>query len=123
MDLGQSLLSGTGRVFESRVMRKPLKIAAICAAALVLSFSAATAQGNAQNGAKLAAANCNACHSIGAGETVRKADAGPQFAELAKKSSAYLAVAINKPHDFMPKFPDLSKQDKDDLIAYIKTVK
>lgn len=81
------------------------------------------AAGNAAKGAKIAAEYCNACHSIGGSGTERKADAGPQFVELAKKPPAYLEVAINKPHDFMPKFPDLSKQDKDDLIAYIRTVK
>lgn len=92
-------------------------------AGLLLSATAAPAAGTAANGQKLAEQHCNSCHSVSRSDTVRMADAGPQFAELAGKTEQYLAVAINKPHDFMPKFPQLSKQDKDDLIAYIRTVK
>lgn len=98
-------------------------VAAMAAVGVMFASGSAFAAGNAANGGKLANQWCNSCHSVGAGETARKADAGPQFAELAKKTPAYLATAINKPHDFMPKFPDLSKQDKEDIIAYIRTVK
>ncbi len=97
--------------------------AAAAAILLTLSGSPAAASGNVANGAKLAGQHCNSCHSIGGSGTERKADAGPQFAQLAKRTPAYLAVAINKPHDFMPKFPQLSKKDKEDLIAYIRSVK
>jgi mono/diheme cytochrome c family protein len=98
-------------------------IALTAASGLALAVSSASAAGNVEKGGKLANQWCNSCHSVGASETARKADAGPQFAELAKKTPAYLATAINKPHDFMPKFPDLSKQDKEEIIAYIRTVK
>jgi mono/diheme cytochrome c family protein len=98
--------------------------AALAGAAIVfLTSSPLMAAGDTANGAKLATKWCNGCHSVGSSETARKADAGPLFAELAKKSPAYLETAINKPHDFMPKFPSLSRQDKLDLIAYIRTVK
>ncbi|MCC2097134.1 MAG: cytochrome c [Hyphomicrobiales bacterium] len=105
------------------VTAKSAAIAVFSAAGFMLALNSASAAGNASNGEKLANQWCNSCHSVGSSETARKADAGPQFAELAKKSSAYLANAINRPHDFMPKFPSLSKQDKDDLVAYIRTVK
>ena len=98
-------------------------VAAFSAACITLSAASASAAGDAAKGEKLAAQHCNSCHSVGRSDSARMADAGPQFAELAKKSSQYLETAINKPHDFMPKFPTLSKGDKDDLIAYIRTVK
>ena len=93
------------------------------AAAIVLISVSAQAAGDATNGGKLANQWCNACHSVGPSSTARQSDAGPQFAELASKSPQYLETAINKPHDFMPKFPKLSDQDKQDLIAYIRKVK
>lgn len=96
---------------------------ALCGALAFAAMSPAMAAGNAKKGEKLAQQWCNSCHSVGGSGTERQADAGPQFAELAKKTPDYLKVAINKPHDFMPKFPDLSAQDKEDLIAYIRTVK
>jgi mono/diheme cytochrome c family protein len=94
-----------------------------CVAFVLLTSAPSFAAGDPAKGGKLATQWCNGCHSVGSSETARKADAGPLFAELAKKSPAYLETAINKPHDFMPKFPSLSRQDKLDLIAYIRTVK
>lgn len=76
---------------------------------------------DARRGGDLAEQWCNACHSIGGGEP-RQEDAGPQFAELAKRDADYLRTAINRPHDFMPDFPQLSTAAKADLIAYIRTV-
>ncbi len=103
---------------------RPSWFAALTGAAVaVLISSPALAAGKAAKGAKLAQQWCNACHTVGPSETARKFDAGPLFAELAKKSPKYLETAINKPHDFMPKFPKLSRKDKQDLIAYIRTVK
>ncbi len=76
---------------------------------------------DAERGRTLAGQWCNACHSIGVDEP-RQEDAGPQFAELAKEDAAYLQAAINRPHDFMPDFPQLSAADKADLVAYIRSV-
>ena len=56
-------------------------------------------------------------------DTSRKFNAGPEFIDLAKKNPFYLATAIEKPHDFMPKFPTLSSQDKAHLIAHIRALK
>lgn len=83
---------------------KTAGLAALGAACIAISTSGALAAGDAEKGAKLAAEHCNSCHTVGRSDSARMADAGPQFAELAKKSSQYLETAINKPHDFMPNF-------------------
>ena len=88
--------------------------------ALLVSVSESLAA-DADRGRNLAGQWCNACHSIGVDEP-RQEDAGPQFAELAKYDADYLQTAIERPHDFMPDFPQLSAADKADLIAYIQTV-
>ena len=95
-------------------------------AALVLAsglLGAAPALADAKRGEELANKCCNGCHSVGSGQSARQGDAGPQFAELAKKGEGYLMTAINRPHDFMPKFPSLSARDKTDLVNYIRSVK
>ena len=89
---------------------------------VLLACPVAAAAGDAQAGLGLAGKWCNSCHSIG-NEEPRQEDAGPLFTELAKNDSAYLLVAINRPHDFMPNFPRLSDTDKEDLIAYIQSLK
>ena len=76
---------------------------------------------DAGHGRDLAEQWCNACHSIGVDEP-RQEDAGPQFAELAGRDSDDLLTAIDRRHDFMPDFPQLSAAAKADLIAYIRTV-
>ncbi len=83
----------------------------------------ALAQGNVDRGAQLAEQWCNSCHTVGSSSDARQSDPGPMFAELARKGEGYLMRAMNRPHDFMPKFPKLSPQDKQALIAYIRTVK
>lgn len=88
--------------------------------ALLASASESLAA-DADRGRDLAGQWCNACHSIGVDEP-RQEDAGPQFADLAKYDAGYLQTAIDRPHDFMPEFPQLSAADKADLIAYIRTV-
>ena len=80
-----------------------------------------SAAADADKGLALAAQWCNACHSIGVDEP-RQEDAGPQFSELAKNDADYLRAAIGRPHDFMPDFPNLTDADKEDLIAYIRSL-
>ncbi len=76
---------------------------------------------DAEHGFELGQKWCNSCHSIGDG-VPRQEDAGPLWAELAKKDAVYLTEGINRRHDFMPTFPSLSDQDIADLVAYIQTV-
>lgn len=96
--------------------------AALAACAAIALGSPAHAAGDKMKGASLAQQWCNSCHTVMKEDSSRKFDAGPQFVELAKKSDAYLRVAIDKPHDFMPNFPTLSSQDKADLVAHIQSL-
>ena len=95
--------------------------AAIVLGLVTIAAAPASLAADAARGRDLAGQWCNACHSIGVDEP-RQEDAGPQFAELAKNDAGYLQAAINRPHDFMPDFPQLSEADKADLIAYIRSV-
>jgi mono/diheme cytochrome c family protein len=97
--------------------------AAMAVCALTLAGAPVQAAGDKAKGASLAQQWCNSCHTVMKDDSSRKFDAGPQFVDLAKKSEAYLRVAIDKPHDFMPKFPKLSRQDKADLVAHIQSLK
>lgn len=103
-------------------LRCRIRLAMAMSLAVALLFSASGSRAaDADRGRGLAGQWCNACHSIGVDEP-RQEDAGPQFAELAKHDAGYLRTAIERPHDFMPDFPQLSATDKADLIAYIQTV-
>ena len=104
----------------SRVRARSLSLAV--GMACLIATGPALAEGNKANGEKLAGQWCNSCHTVSTGESRRMFDAGPPFVELAKKSEDYLKTAVNRPHDFMPKFPKLSASDKSDLIAYIRSL-
>lgn len=98
-------------------------LAPLAAAALMLAVAPAQAAGDTAKGGRLAEKWCNSCHTVSAKGAARKFDAGPRFMELSKKSESYLKTAINRPHDFMPKFPKLSAGDKADLVAHIRSLK
>lgn len=93
----------------------------VLVAAMLLAVPGAATAADVERGAALAEQWCNACHSVGR-EPPRQFDAGPMFADLAKKDEAYLVAAIRRPHDFMPEFPRLDETDLADLVAYIMTV-
>lgn len=113
-------VSDRGLVSSKRVRRRRAGIATIPVLAVSL-LSAPAIAADPERGLDLAKRWCNACHSIGDDEP-RQEDAGPLFTELANKDEAYLQTAINKPHDFMPDFPQLTDVDKGDLIAYIRSL-
>jgi mono/diheme cytochrome c family protein len=51
----------------------------------------------------------------------RGADVAPDFATIARQRDAdYLRGFLSRPHPPMPRF-ELSRQDIDDLVAYIGT--
>lgn len=89
---------------------------------VLLAAPAAVFAADIGHGLEIANKWCNACHSIGTDEP-RQEDAGPLWTDLAKKDADYLLTAINRPHDFMPDFPQLSEADKSDLIAYIQSLR
>ena len=113
--------NGIGEACVRRFARACYAVAVVMLAGL--ACASAHAAGDKAKGATLAEQWCNACHSVRKDDPPRMFDAGPMFTELAKKSDAYLRVAIDKPHDFMPKFPKLSSADKADLVAYIISLK
>ena len=96
-------------------------LAALLVGAGPIVAASAVLAADAERGRTLAGQWCNACHSIGVDEP-RQEDAGPQFAELAGREADDLRAAIDRPHDFMPEFPQLSDSDKADLVAYIRSV-
>ncbi len=95
----------------------------LLAGVVVAIAGGAFAQGRAPDpaiGETLAKQWCAQCHVVDEGATPG-ADAGPPFAALArdpKKSESALRGFLHDPQQPMPPL-DLSKQDIDDLVAYI----
>ena len=84
------------------------------------------AQGRAPDpalGLKLAKQWCAQCHVVDEGATPG-ADAGPPFAALARdpaKTESVLRGFLHQPRQPMPPL-ELTKQDIDDLVAYIRSL-
>lgn len=85
------------------------------------------AAGNAQNGMQIFQKNCSSCHSSGSNTVV-----GPGLATVYQKSTLpngqkvtddNVANWIRTGGGGMPGFPQLSDQDRADLVAYIKSLK
>ena len=90
------------------------------AAAAVLSIAGqAHAAGDAAQGKATAERWCASCHVVAPGG--RGADVAPNFATIAQqRDESYLRGFLTRPHPPMPRF-ELSRQDIDDLVAYIGT--
>ena len=81
--------------------------------------SSAWAAGDAVQGKATAERWCATCHVVAPGG--RGADVAPNFATIARQRDAdYLRGFLSRPHPPMPRF-ELSRQDIDDLVAYIGT--
>lgn len=96
-----------------------LTAALMLAVPLSLTLAPAFAQGDAEEGRRIARQWCAACHIVGPDS--RGGDAAPPFIALAndpRKTEAYLKNWIRNPHPPMPNF-NLSRRDIDDLVAYI----
>jgi cytochrome c len=120
-------------------MRIPLGI--IAAAALALTASSALAAGDAAKGQAVFEGNCSGCHVLTgqgfsgpalAGVVGRKAGTAADFmySDAMKKSGivwddAHLASFLTDPSKLVPGtsmyFNLTSPQDRDDVIAYLKT--
>ena len=97
----------------------------IGAVALLLAVSAAShpacAAGDPEYGKTVAERWCTACHAVGA--TGRGADVAPNFSSIARaRDDDYLRTFLTAPHPPMPRF-ELSRQDIDDLVAYIARIR
>jgi mono/diheme cytochrome c family protein len=99
-------------------MHIPFGRFALTVAALV-SASQAQAAGDAAQGKATAERWCATCHVVAPGG--RGADVAPNFASIARqRDESYLRGFLTRPHPPMPRF-ELSRQDIDDLVAYIGT--
>ncbi len=93
-------------------------------AAAALLWAAAARAGDTVEGGRLARQWCTECHLIGPADNLAVA-AAPSFWELAndaKKTPDYLRVFLIQPHEPMPPL-GLSRQEIDDLVAYIQSQK
>ncbi|SRR5258706_7433962 len=103
----------------------------VITAAVFLSLAAlagrASAQemGDAKKGAVLAQTVCNECHAVRSGETRSPNAKAPTFARVASTqgmTEMALRVWLQSPHPTMPNLM-LDESAKDDVIAYILTLK
>ena len=95
----------------------------IAGALWLVAASPAHAEGDPIAGGALAKQWCVACHDIGHGRTVK--DGAPSFVSVASRldlNPATLKTWLADPHPPMPKL-SLSRQEIDDLVAYILSLK
>lgn len=100
-----------------------MRTISLLAGFLLLSMPAAGAEGDAAAGKDLATQWCASCHLVGDSSTTT--DGGRPFAALAKDPNATpdrLFVFLTQPHGGMREL-SLSRQEIDDLIAYIESLK
>jgi mono/diheme cytochrome c family protein len=87
--------------------------------ALLTIAAEAQAAGDADQGRATAQRWCATCHVVAPGG--RGADVAPAFKTIAQqRDDDYLRGFLSRPHPPMPRF-ELSRQDIDDLVAYIAT--
>jgi mono/diheme cytochrome c family protein len=92
--------------------------------ALVQTGSAEPRHGAAAHGKAMAETWCSACHLVSSEQTHTNADV-PTFSSIAQRlptDADVLAAFIANPHPPMPNM-GLSRQDIQDLLAYIATLK
>jgi mono/diheme cytochrome c family protein len=101
-----------------KISRMPKRIGAVALVfALSVASYAACAAGDPDHGKATAERWCTACHTVG--PSGRGADVAPNFSFIARaRDDAYLRTFLMRPHPPMPRF-ELSRQDIDDLAAYI----
>ena len=99
--------------------------AVVIAAAAIAAPASAQQAGDPLRGAGLALTWCIACHVIderGSGPTFATP---PRFPDLARDSGTtpdFIRARLSASHTLMPKMT-LSERDKDDLIAYILSLR
>lgn len=81
--------------------------------------------GDAPTGQRVAATWCANCHQVAPGGPGPASDAAPPFpsiAAMASTTSMSLRVFLQSPHGNMPDYR-LSREQMDDVVAYILTLK
>jgi len=104
-------------------MRRKTLILAGAIVPLLAAPAVADMPGSVENGRKLALEWCSNCHMTGANRLAT--DVAPTFREIAEDRSAdYIRGFLANPHfrGSMPPF-DISRQQIEDLVAYIKTLR
>lgn len=94
----------------------------LLALAILALPALASAEGNAERGKALAMRWCSGCHIVA--EDQPGGDAGPAFTSLMRNDARTefdLREWLFQPHPPMPDL-NLSAEEIDDLIAYIRTI-
>ncbi|SME88022.1 Cytochrome c, mono- and diheme variants [Tistlia consotensis] len=105
------------------IAKRPLFAAVALLGGLSSTAALAETAGSARQGAEVAGRWCTACHATGVG--AKAADAAPSFEEIARdRSPDYIRGFLANPHSrqAMPRF-ELSRQDIEDLVAYIESLR
>jgi cytochrome c len=100
----------------------------LAGAAFMISPAGAAAKGDAAKGKEVFEANCSVCHN--ADSTEKKMGPGlkglfqkDKLTNGKKPTEANVLAKINEGGNGMPAYKDmLSDQEKDDLVAYLKTL-
>jgi mono/diheme cytochrome c family protein len=103
-------------------MERCLQLTLICLLCAAISVSTAAVAADADNGRRLAEAQCATCHIVGLGQHRDVADA-PPFRAIAQKfaiSPELLAFSILEPHPRMN--VTLTRREAQDIAAYINTL-
>jgi len=106
-----------------RIMR--YAIAAGAATSFASLSAIAQEFGNSKLGHEFALKHCSECHAVEPGDRSSPNPNAPEFVRVAKTSGMTgraLAVWLDTSHPTMPNFV-LHKDDRDDVIAYIMTLK
>jgi mono/diheme cytochrome c family protein len=93
-------------------------------AGLAVNAFAQKAAGSAQAGARFAEIWCSGCHAVEL-KTTRSGGIAPDFPTIANRKSTTarsLHAYLKQSHDKMPNFV-LDKEDADDVVAYLMSLK
>jgi len=103
----------------------PLYILAIGSSIAVMTPALGQeAPGDVASGRRIAETWCAACHKIDSRDErpLTEAPSFPQIANLSSTTALALNVFLRSSHDNMPNF-QLTRQEADDVIAYILSLK
>lgn len=103
---------------------KIIAVATVSSVILLMAgaVSSAHAEGNAEEGKRLAQKNCTPCHVIVTNDVETKFEIAPRFEELTKKTEEQLRARLMMRHVMMPQFPTLTLQNVADISAYMKSL-
>jgi mono/diheme cytochrome c family protein len=90
-------------------------------AALAIASSPARATGDPISGKAIAGRWCAQCHLVNGGRARDAAPPLPAIADNARWTNDRLTAFLTKPHDGMRGF-SFSRQEIDDLVAYIRSL-